>query len=166
MPVPPALRALIAERDKWRCAYCLTTEENCGLRMHVDHIIPEVAGGLTTPDNVCLACFSRNVSKAAQQTAADPLTGETVPLFHPVRQRWRDHFAWDESKTQIIGLSAYGRATVGVLHMNNPTSGASATSLGRCRVASSRHINDQAKRGTEKCVSALISAEPLLTSSC
>jgi hypothetical protein len=121
MPASSALRALIAERDKQRCAYCLTTEENCGLRMHLDHIVPEVAGGLSTPDNMCLACFSCNVSKAAQQTAADPLTGEIVPLFHPVQQQWHSHFSWDESKTQIIGLTTYGRATVEALHLNNPT---------------------------------------------
>ncbi len=121
MPVPLAVRDLSAERDKQRCAYCLTTEENCGLRMHVDHIIPEVAGGLTTPDNLCLACFSCNVYKGVQQTAIDPLTAETVPLFHPLRQAWRDHFAWDESQTHILGLTSCGRATVAALQMNNPT---------------------------------------------
>jgi hypothetical protein len=121
MAIPPAVRGLIAERDKRRCVYCLTTEENCGLRMHVDHIIPEIAGGPSTSDNVCLACFSCNVCKAAQQTAIDPLTGETVPLFHPVHQQWRTHFTWDESQTQIVGLTSCGRATVAALHMNNPT---------------------------------------------
>lgn len=121
MPVPPALRRLIAERDENRCAYCLTAEENCGLRMHVDHIVPEVAGGPTTPDNLCLACFSCNVYKGRQQSGGDPPTGETVSLFHPVRERWHDHFAWDESKTEIIGLTSTGRATVVVLRLNNPT---------------------------------------------
>ncbi|MFQ5859346.1 MAG: HNH endonuclease [Anaerolineae bacterium] len=121
MPISSALRHLIAERDKNRCAYCRTTEENCGLRMHVDHIIPESAGGPTTPDNLCLACFSCNVYEGGQQTGIDPSTGEPVPLFHPLRQRWHDHFAWDESKTQIIGLTPCGRATVVALKVNNPT---------------------------------------------
>lgn len=121
MPIPRALRARIAARDKQRCAYCLTTEENCGLRMHVDHIIPEVAGGLTTEENLCLACFSCNVAKAAQQAALDPLTGAAVALFHPLRQRWSAHFAWSGDKTRIIGLTACGRATVETLRMNNPT---------------------------------------------
>lgn len=121
MSVPPVLRDLIAKRDKQRCAYCLTTEENCGLRMHVDHIIPEVAGGLITSDNLCLACFSCNVYKGVQQIATDALTAGIVPLFHPLRQRWRDHFAWDESQTQIVGLTSCGRATVAALQMNNPT---------------------------------------------
>jgi HNH endonuclease len=121
MPIPSALRALIAGRDKQRCVYCLTTEENCGLRMHVDHIIPEVAGGLTTEENICLACFSCNAAKAAQRTAVDPLTGATIVLFHPLHQRWSEHFAWSEDKIRIIGLTACGRATVEALRMNNPT---------------------------------------------
>jgi hypothetical protein len=121
MPIPPALRRRVAARDHNRCAYCLTTEENSGLRTHVDHIIPEVAGGLTVLENLCLACFACNVFKGAQQNGVDTLTGEAVPLFHPVRQRWRDHFTWDESKTHIMGLTASGRATVIALHMNNAT---------------------------------------------
>jgi hypothetical protein len=108
MSIPPALRALLDERDKRRCVYCLTTEENCGLRMHVDHIIPEVAGGLTTEENTCLACFSCNVAKSAQQTAVDSLSGESVALFHPLRQRWSEHFVRSEDKTRIIGMTASG----------------------------------------------------------
>ncbi len=121
MAIPPELRRLLAERDKNRCAYCLTTEENCGSRMHVDHIIPETAGGKTTLDNLCLACFSCNVHKSANQKGLDPLTKTTVPLFHPVQQNWRDHFTWDDSKTKIMGLTACGRATVLTLQMNHPT---------------------------------------------
>lgn len=121
MPVPPALRRLIAERDRGRCAYCLTTEENCGLRMHIDHIIPESAEGPTTPDNLCLICFSCNVNKSAQQTGIDPLTKESASLFHPLQQRWEEHFYWDESKAQIVGSTPTGRATVEALQLNNPT---------------------------------------------
>lgn len=121
MPIPPALRRFIAERDKVRCAYCLTTEENCGLRMHVDHIIPEIADGPTTPDNLCLVCFSCNVYKGSQQTGIDPLSETSALLFHPLQQRWKDHFAWDESRTEIVGLTPTGRATVVALQLNNPT---------------------------------------------
>jgi len=121
MPVPDPLRRLIAERDQYRCAYCLTAEENCGLQMHIDHIVPEAAGGPTAAENLCLACFSCNVHKGAQQTGVDPLSGETVLLFHPVRQHWRDHFTWDESRTQIVGLTPCGRATVAALQLNHPT---------------------------------------------
>ena len=49
------------------------------------------------------------------------VTGERVPLFHPVQQRWRDHFVWSKDDTQIVGVTASGRATVDALRMNNPT---------------------------------------------
>jgi hypothetical protein len=85
------------------------------------HLVPEAAGGQTAAENLCLACFSCNVHKGAQQIGVDPLSGETVFLFHPVRQRWPDHFTWDESRTQIVGLTPCGRATVAALQLNNPT---------------------------------------------
>lgn len=121
MSVPALLRRQIEERDQHRCAYCQTAEENCGLRMHLDHITPEVKGGADIWENLCLACFSCNVYKGDQQTGQDPLTGKSVALFHPVQQVWDEHFAWDESGTTILGLTPQGRATVIVLQMNNLT---------------------------------------------
>ena len=119
--MPSALRPVVAARDEYRCAYCLTSEDNCGLAMHLDHIVPEVAGGVTEVDNLCLVCFSCNVSKGAQQSALDPETGEHVSLYHPVRERWADHFKWSEDGTHIDGRTSEGRATVVALKMNNPT---------------------------------------------
>ena len=121
MAIAQPLREVVRARDQRRCAYCHTTEENCGLRMHIDHIVPESANGPTSAENLCAACFSCNIAKSAQQSAADPLTGERVALFHPLQQRWREHFAWDTSLTQIEGVTACGRATVQALQMNNPT---------------------------------------------
>jgi hypothetical protein len=40
-----------------------------------------------------------------------------VPLFHPRRDRWSEHFAWDD--TVIIGQTPIGRATVQLLGMND-----------------------------------------------
>ena len=121
MSVPILLRRQIEERDVHRCAYCQTAEENCGLRMHIDHITPEIKGGATQLDNLCLACFACNVYKGDQQTGIDPLTGAEFALFHPVQEIWTDHFVWDESGTIILGITAQGRATVVTLQMNNLT---------------------------------------------
>jgi hypothetical protein len=121
MPIPLELRLIIRQRDRYQCAYCLTTEQNCGLRMHIDHILPEVLDGQTTVENLCLACFSCNTHKGAKQVGVDVLTGDAVMLFNPVVQRWSEHFRWDESKTFIVGQTPCGRATIDVLQMNNPT---------------------------------------------
>jgi len=68
-----------------------------------------------------LICFSCNVHKGAQQTGIDPTIGEIGALFHPLHERWDEHFSWDESRTLIIGLTACGRAMIEVMEMNNPT---------------------------------------------
>lgn len=120
MTVTRSPRRMIAERDQHRCAYCQTSEQICGLAMHVDHIDPEIAGGTTRDDNLCLACFSCNVYKGAHQSGTDPLTGNMVPLFHPVRQRWAEHFAWSEDQTESVGLMVCGSASIVVLRMNHP----------------------------------------------
>jgi hypothetical protein len=41
-----------------------------------------------------------------------------VPLFHPRRDRWGDHFAWNADFTRIVGLTPTGRATVEKLQLN------------------------------------------------
>lgn len=50
----------------------------------------------------------------------DPVTNETVPLFQPRRQRWRDQFCWSDDGVLVIGLTPTGRATVDALHLNRP----------------------------------------------
>lgn len=56
-----------------------------------------------------------NNHKHSKTDAPDPLSGALAPLFHPRRQRWRDHFAWDSTCTIVIGLTATGLATVAAL---------------------------------------------------
>jgi hypothetical protein len=49
--------------------------------------------------------------------AVDPQTGQMVRLFHPRRDAWADHFAWDE-RWRIVGLSPTARATIRALQLN------------------------------------------------
>ena len=39
-------------------------------------------------------------------------------LFHPRRDRWSDHFAWNPDATTVVGLTAIGRATIEALSLN------------------------------------------------
>lgn len=117
--IPHSLRQRVVAEFRNRCAYCHTPTSVTGARLVIDHIIPEAAGGQTTRENLCLACHSCNEFKGAQVEAPDPLTGERVPLFHPRRQQWREHFCWSEDGSKIIGLTPVGRATVAGLNMNH-----------------------------------------------
>lgn len=113
------LRQQLVEADDHRCVYCQTTQSNSGHPMVTDHIIPQSKGGLTEFENSCFACRRCNEFKGATTKAEDPLSGKVVPLFHPRRQQWRDHFAWDAAGVRIEGLTAIGRVTVMALKMNN-----------------------------------------------
>lgn len=48
----------------------------------------------------------------------DPVTQETVPLYHPRQNDWIKHFAWNEDCSEILGLTSIGRATVKKLQLN------------------------------------------------
>lgn len=113
------LRRLVSERDHYRCTYCQTSQQNSGIRLQIDHIIPQSQGGKSETENLCLACASCNNHKHARQSAIDPETGQQTALFHPLEQEWAEHFAWDETNTLILALTPCGRATVFALNMNN-----------------------------------------------
>jgi hypothetical protein len=118
--IPRPLRQRVVAEFRNQCAYCHTLTCVTGTRLVIDHIVPEVAGGQTVRENLCLACHSCNEFKGAQVEAQDPLTGQIVPLFHPRWQQWRQHFCWSEDGSRIIGLTPVGRATVAALNMNHP----------------------------------------------
>ena len=88
-----------------------------GATFHVEHVIPQSKGGESTLENLALACPGCNLHKADRTTAIDPLTGEQVPLFYPVRQQWSEHFRF--KGYQMEGLTAVGRATVAMLDLNH-----------------------------------------------
>ena len=118
MAVSGSMQDQVRERDQHRCAYCRSFEALTVTSFEIDHIVPKSAGGQTTESNLCLACPTCNRYKGASQTAVDPETGEDVPLFHPRKDRWNEHFAWQDEQTRIVGLTPTGRATVAKLRMN------------------------------------------------
>jgi hypothetical protein len=67
----------------------------------------------TSPCELC------NQYKWTQTEDLDPQSAEIVSLFNPRQQQWQEHFTWSPEGTEIIGLTACGRATVGALRFNN-----------------------------------------------
>ena len=119
--IPPGLRREVAGRANHRCEYCQSQEMITGGPMHVEHIIPEAAGGPTLLDNLALACARCNLHKGRRMRAWDPVSGRSVLLFNPRRQRWSRHFTWSADGTRLVGRTRSGRATVLALKMNHPT---------------------------------------------
>ena len=80
--------------------------------------MPQSLGGDFSLDNLAFACSGCNGAKYNKIEGIDPLTGVRVPLYHPRRDKWGDHFSWDETGTMMIGTSAIGRLTIKMLKLN------------------------------------------------
>lgn len=110
-------RNMVRQRAGNRCEYCLLRQEDSHLAHHIEHIVAKQHGGSDDMDNLALACHRCNLCKGPNLTGLDRESGQIVPLFHPRRDRWAEHFAWRGPR--IEGLTAMGRATVLVLGMND-----------------------------------------------
>lgn len=71
-------------------------------------------------DNLAFARQCCNNHKYTKTGGVDPVSGEFVPLFHPRRDTWSDHFIWSDDFTRVIALTATGRATAEALQLNRP----------------------------------------------
>ena len=119
MTVSDALRQRVAAQARHRCGYCHTQEAVSGIPLTLEHLTPKARGGPDAEENLWLSCRLCNEAKGVRTEAADPQTGETVPLYNPRTQTWAEHFMWDEDSTHIISLTATGRATVQALSLND-----------------------------------------------
>src|SRR6266852_5076145 len=113
-----SLRQFVARRAQQRCEYCRSPAAFAHQSFSLEHIRPRSRKGKRTPGNLALSCQGCNNHKYNRTKAPDPVSGETVLLFHPRRHHWADHFAWSEDATQILGLTRIGRATVEALKLN------------------------------------------------
>jgi hypothetical protein len=117
--IPAGIRLRIRAMAGDRCGYCLAPQRLLPWELEIEHIRPSARGGGDEEENLWLSCRSCNSFKAAQMHAHDPVTNRTVLLFNPRRQKWSRHFKWSPDATQVIGLTASGRATVVALKLNN-----------------------------------------------
>jgi hypothetical protein len=86
--------------------------------MSVEHILARARKGSNDLDNLALACQGCNAFKWACCEAFDEVSGVTVTLFHPRRQRWEDHFAWSEDFTRVVAKTPTGRVSIIRLQLN------------------------------------------------
>jgi hypothetical protein len=113
-----ALRSLVRRRAGNICEYCrLPQAASRIVRFHVEHVIARQHGGQTELNNLALACSCCNFHKGPNIAGLDPENSQLVPLFHPRRDHWANHFAWEG--TVVVGQTPIGRATVELLAMND-----------------------------------------------
>lgn len=117
--ISEATRRRVREAAGDACGYCLSPQRLVMSRLEIEHIIPRARGGSDEEANLWLSCGLCNRYKSAQVEAADPLTGDTVPLYNPRTNIWYEHFGWSMDGVKVVGLTPAGRATVNALNLNN-----------------------------------------------
>jgi hypothetical protein len=113
-----SLRQFVVRRAEGRCEYCRSPAAFAHQSFSLEHIRPRSRQGSSSFANLALSCQGCNNHKYNRTRARDPVSGETVALFHPRRHKWADHFAWTDDATQILGLTDIGRSTVEALQLN------------------------------------------------
>jgi hypothetical protein len=83
-----------------------------------NHVIAEKHGGPTSLDNLAWARFYCNRFKGSDLASVDPISNKVVFLFNPREQRWNRQFRLNGAL--IEGITASERATVALLHLNDP----------------------------------------------
>jgi len=116
--VSAKVRKLVEERARGLCEYCLSPLNHSTHNFSIEHILPKVKGGTNAFENLALACQGCNGYKYDKTVAQDPISKKIVPLYHPRLHRWREHFDWSSDYSNIVGISATGRATVKMLRLN------------------------------------------------
>lgn len=114
--ISPDLRASVYTRARGRCEYCGIPDLATLFSHEIEHIIAEQHRGPSTFDNLALACFHCNRQKGPNIATINPRTGQIIPLFHPRKDRWPDHFRFDDAK--IIPLTEIGEGTATLLEFN------------------------------------------------
>lgn len=62
----------------------------------------------TEAGNVALSCQGCNNHKYNKTEGVEPVSGASVTLFHPRRDRRDDHFAWSNDASHVVGLTPNG----------------------------------------------------------
>lgn len=117
MTVPEAVRRLVATRAGHRREYYLLHQRDSYTPHQVDHIVSQKHAGTSDLQNLAWSWIRCNAWKGSDVSSVDPNTGQIVPLFHPRRDRWSDHF---EIRGHVIEpLTAIGYMTVTLLRLNS-----------------------------------------------
>jgi hypothetical protein len=114
-----SIRASVRSRAHYRCDYCRLHETDLPLfPFHLEHIVAKKHHGGDDLKNLAWSCPECNFAKSSNLSGRDPVTARVVMLFHPRRQKWLRHFAWNGAV--LTGLTPGGRATIDVLNINAP----------------------------------------------
>ena len=114
----PEVYKSVLRKARGRCEYCKARAKYSFVNFSVELIKPGSKFGKAEINNLVYYCNGCRNRKLCETRAFDPITGESVFIFDPRKDKWNKHFVWSDDKLKIIGLTAKGRATVTHLNFN------------------------------------------------
>jgi len=81
MIISASLRRQVIERAGNCCEYCGLAQTGQEAAFHIDHVLPIVAGGNTTLENLALACVSCSLRKGPRLLVRDHKRASTSRCF-------------------------------------------------------------------------------------
>ncbi len=118
MKFSKSVREKVEARAKKLCEYCLSPLNFSSDPFSIEHIFSIFKGGTNDLENLALSCQGCNGFKSIKTEAFDLVSQTTASFYNPRKDVWSEHFIWNEDFTEIIGLSAKGRATIKTLKLN------------------------------------------------
>jgi hypothetical protein len=113
-----AQREEVLNRAKSLCEYCQSQENYSNSTFEVEHILPISKAGKTVLENLAFACSGCNKFKSDRIAGFDAQSQTEVEFYNPRKDRWHEHFAWNEDFTEIISKTPKGRVTIKALKLN------------------------------------------------
>lgn len=112
------LDRFVRTRAGARCEYWGLPESLAELPLILDHFIARQHRGRSVSENLAFCCGICNCHKGPNIAGLDPKTEALTWLFHPRKDMWSDHFAWQGAR--IVPVTDIGRTTEYVLGVNTP----------------------------------------------
>ena len=109
---------LVRDRAQGCCEYCLSQESHATQGFSVEHIARSMLGARRPRAISRWPVRGAIISSTIKPQLATLSAATSVPLFHPRRDHWYEHFIWNHDCTLIVGLTPTGRATIEALHLN------------------------------------------------
>lgn len=116
--ISDSLRESVILRAFNCCEYCKSKDKYSPIFFTLDHTLPESLNGASDFANLAYACFLCNRLKSNKINIFDRTSDKWIALFNPRKDKWSEHFIWNDDTTLIIGITIIGNITVKQLKLN------------------------------------------------
>ena len=109
-------RSTVASRAANRCEYRFIHQDDSFQSHEVNHIVSQKHRRDSSLTNLAYACAKCNAWKGSDIAGYSGEDGSLNPLFHPLRDRWKEHFRLVDG--EVVPRTAIGETTASLLKLN------------------------------------------------